>query len=475
MERATPAVAAIHLFKSTVGLGVFFLPSAYCDAGWLLGPLVAAAVGTAVADISGMIVTAHHALNVSAAPPAGAPALTTPAPPVRADASDGEVAFIAVVRAALGDSWAAAVTWALVVVQFTWVLAYLQTTAHFAADLLGASHIGVSPYDAALCVATFAVLYPLTLASGFLQRLGFVSALATMSLALASVGTVAPVSAALLHNGTSPSASAMPILAAPWRIGAFIATNLSALGGIAVILPLHSAMAPAQQGPCFKRLVHRTLGGIAALYAVVGVIGYVAFGETVKGQSLIGRLPTAGVGAACRALLGFSLLLSCPIQFVPPVEVLDARLGIDLTSAVVSALGGRSKDTPPRSHARARWHLVCGAALRLSVCSFIAFLGASLGPDAVGTIIALLGATVVSFINVVTPPCVRLAMLRAQVDGDASEDGDVHVWAAPPGIPWARLLRWPRTGVERRCYGYVALGLFINVVETASLARRLAA
>ena len=93
-----------------------------------------------------------------------------------------------------------------------------------------------------------------------------------------------------------------------------------AFEGISVVLPLYSQMkSPKQMLGCCG-VVNVSFVAILVLYTMMGLLGYLKYGHHVEGSITL-NLPAEPVYDGVRAMFLMSILLSYPLQFYTPFEI----------------------------------------------------------------------------------------------------------------------------------------------------------
>lgn len=117
-----------------------------------------------------------------------------------------------------------------------------------------------------------------------------------------------------------PAEPEIKLFKPPSEVALGFGTMMFAFEGIAVVLPIYSRMKrPEQMGGVFGAInVSYIL--LLCLYAIIGVLGYLRFGEHAQGSITL-NLPKEPLYDCVRAIFTVSLFLSYPLQFYVIQEI----------------------------------------------------------------------------------------------------------------------------------------------------------
>ncbi|KAG5490007.1 hypothetical protein JKF63_00126 [Porcisia hertigi] len=282
--------AAFHIFKANVGAGVFLLPTYYQDAGYLMGGVLVVLLGALMIDCAASLLRVKHRIKH---------------PEVKT--------YPTVVEFVLGGYSKTYVQFALVFTQLGFCVMFLQ----YASSMFAALFDKHWAYAAFVGLSTVAVT-PMTILSSKLHLLVYASLLAGVFVLLVLAGTTALDIETLLHAGV---ASGVAAVAPNTRLLAFVSGHIFSLEGIGVVLPVENSVLPRKRVQ-FGEVLRYTLVAIVSLYIFFGVLGYMAYGQSLH-TSVVLALPP-GVGKRIlQVLLGLSLIFGFPIQYVPAIQILD--------------------------------------------------------------------------------------------------------------------------------------------------------
>jgi proton-coupled amino acid transporter len=401
-------LAAFHVFKGNVGMGIFLLPMIYNDTGYILSPLVAIPVGIIVTDSMVMLLQSKVKIARSK---------------VNTFPDVGEFVFGSICRIAVNT--------AVVLVQLSFCLMYIQGAATIFSEIFEFD----GAYKVFAAVELFIVL-PLCFLSHNLKLLAISSTIATFCVWFTVAGTTWYFITALNNNGGAAPTTNATGSPAKWPL--FIASNLTVLEGIAIILPVENAVARAQR-PKVPFMVRSTMSSIIVLYALYAMTGYLAYGCAIKNTSVT-VLPYTTIGKIIRAALAFNVLLTHPLQFVPAIQILDKAMGVPVGKG-----GSKSK--------RAIFS-------RVGINILIVVLAILLGGDALALVVSFAGATAAVFLAVILPGLLGLHTDYAVAHADTPREGGAYykaMFCLSPN-PLARV----------KCFAYVIFGIAVFFIGTVA-------
>ena len=405
--------AAFNLFKGTVGGGAFLIPTAYTEAGYAFGPVIALLCGVMVIDCASMVLRAKQRIA----------RLKVQTYPEVAEFVFGRPMFFAI-SAALATS------------QLGFVLIYLQ----FAAGLI--RHL-VPPFDESypiLVVAGALVVTPMTFLSGNLRALGASSAVASVGVFYCLMATLGYSIASIQQHSRACSSEAI-VDPAKWIM--FTASSVTVIEGIGVVLPIENSVRNPEKFPVVLRA---TLSGIIAIYLVYGVVGYLAYGSALN-VSLISIIPPSPLATTVQVAMAAQLLLTAPLQFVPAIQIVDRALGVKSHMILKS----------PKA-----WFA------RLGIMAILTTMASFMGPAFLGLLLAFIGSLAATFMAVTLPGLLEVfteRVLRLEsgrsLTGDPSpgHEGDE---VEQPKASFTCRFRKVRAGL------YVVVGVGVAVVGTVT-------
>ncbi|EPY29697.1 solute carrier family 36 (proton-coupled amino acid transporter) [Angomonas deanei] len=305
---STLSRAVFHIFKGNVGAGVFLLPAFYKDAGYLLGGILIVLLGALMIDCVSLL------LKIK----------------LKADRPDVKT-YPAVVGFVLGGFFLQVTKFSLIFTQFGFCVMFVQYASSIFSELFCGG--GYYPLFVLLSVV---VVTPFTFFSNKMGILAYASIIAGLFVAAVLVGTTAADIKYLHDDGVAPGIHAVVPTA---RLLVFLSGHMFSLEGIGVVLPVENSLAP-QDRPTFRIVVKYTLAVVVAIYITFGILGYMAYGETLH-NSVVVALPSSHFKNVLQCLLGLSLLFGYPIQYVPAIQLVDKSLGVSLEGDRKKALGLR--------------------------------------------------------------------------------------------------------------------------------------
>ena len=400
----TPVRASFHIFKAFVGAGVFLLPAVHKEAGYIGGPLLAALLAGAVIDVSLMLVHVRRAVE-----------------------STGAITYNEIAGFVFGSVVKTFVSLSLSLAQLGFCVMYLQIAGGIVKELTDSG----SAYMIVIGVGWVVTFIP-SLFTHHVQGLAMVSMFSTLCLAVVLVITFGIALGQMWNDGTHPTATRVGKV---WTWGLFIPKELTALAGIAPMLPVFNSMGKQDRDDAFEWIYGRTVGIVGMLYLVYGAIGYIAYGDDID-VSLVSMLPVNGFGEAMRVALALALLTTYPIQFLPAIEVLDGVAGLE-PGVVVT----KSK---------------AAVGLRVGVTLGVAAVAVVVGPDTVEVVQGLIGATMVVMLLFIVPSFLILHHEYALEHATESRS---------TGTYWRSVFRCqPVSFLRLRSWFYVGFGIFVMVV-----------
>lgn len=276
------------VLKSFVGSGITFLPAAFAEGGWLFsGPvLVSIAMFNAICIYLLLECRARTGLP-----------------------SFGEIASLAV-----GAKGRLVVQVSIVISQFAFCIAYMI----FISQLADSMNLWRS---SAVIFAQLIVLVPLCLIRS-VENMEYPNLVADI-LILFGLGVVLVTSVIMIVTYDSERVGAVhpDIVAFKSRTaGLFVGMSIFTFEGVAMILPIQSSM---KEPDLFWSVFSKTFAGIAALFTLFGLLGYVAWGNSVQTVVLLNLPHHSGLSATVKVGYMIALMLSVPLMFLPAARITE--------------------------------------------------------------------------------------------------------------------------------------------------------
>lgn len=103
----------------------------------------------------------------------------------------------------------------------------------------------------------------------------------------------------------------------------FFGQVTSAYEGIGTLIPIETSMAESKHR--FPLYLHFAIGGLSAILACFGMLGYLVYGEEVA-QIVTRSFHPGPLVLVVQCLLCFAILLTYPLQLVPIIEIVESWL-----------------------------------------------------------------------------------------------------------------------------------------------------
>ncbi|XP_063073512.1 neutral amino acid uniporter 4 [Engraulis encrasicolus] len=365
----------LHLLKGNIGTGLLGLPLALKNAGIVLGPLCLVVMGLVCVHCMHILVNCSHQLSdrmkrsplgysdtVAVAMENSSSLL------IRKGASYGRVL----------------VSFFLVLTQLGFCSVYFVFLAENIKQVVEGNR-GNGGEDAGLDVRVYMVLLlcPLVMMSWIrdLRHMAVLSALANIAMAISLVLIFTYISTGF------GDPSRLPLVSSLKRFPFFFGTAIFAFEGIGVVLPLENQMRePAR----FPLALNVGMGVVILLYVSLGTLGYLHFGDDIKGSITLNLPHHSWSNQLVKVLYSLGVCVSFVVQFFVPAEIL----------------------LPPLlAHVTDKWKQTIEFLLRaLLVC--VTCVMAILVPR-LDLVISLVGAVSSSALALVFPPLVELLLLSS--------------------------------------------------------------
>ncbi|KAJ7990532.1 hypothetical protein DPEC_G00301310 [Dallia pectoralis] len=390
--------ALIHLLKGNIGTGLLGLPLAVRNAGIIVGPLCLVLMGAVCVHCMHILVQcSHHLCERLKRPPMGYSDTV-------AFAMEHSSYQCFRHNARFGRHL---VNFFLVLTQLGFCSAYFVFLAENIKQVVeGYQGLNVTFANTSTALLDGATLVPSpapsrTLASAspwaldlrlymlfflpFLILLVFMKDLKNMAVLSLAANVCMAVSVIIIFRYITTDLGdfqRLPFTSSLGKFPFFFGTAIFAFEGIGVVLPLENQMKEPKRFPLALNI---GMGITTVLYVILATLGYLHFGDDIKGSITLNLPHSAWTNQMVKILYSFGVFVSFAIQFFVPADILIP---------------------PVQAKLRETWREPCDMILRgLLVC--ITFSFALLIPR-LDLVISLVGAVSSSALALVFPPLVEL-------------------------------------------------------------------
>ncbi|XP_046486293.1 proton-coupled amino acid transporter-like protein CG1139 isoform X2 [Neodiprion pinetum] len=299
-----------HLLKASLGTGILAMPSAIKNGGLLFGAICTILIGILCAHCVHILVRSSQVLckrtrtpMMSFAQTAGAAFRIGPKP-LRHLAKFSE----SFVDAAIG---ATCISGSCVYVVF------ISTSIKQVADYHTGTDISVRLY--------MLMLVPALLALGQIRNLKHLvpfSVIANISIMVGFAITLY-----YLFQDIKPISS-VNLIASPGQLPKFFATVLFAIEGIGAVMPVENSMRTPEHFLGCPSVLNIAMTTVVALYAVIGVFGYLKYGELTLGSVTLNLDTTDVLSQAVKLLIALAILFTYGLQYYIGIDVIWGALRV---------------------------------------------------------------------------------------------------------------------------------------------------
>ncbi|XP_017881279.1 proton-coupled amino acid transporter-like protein pathetic [Ceratina calcarata] len=355
-----------HLLKSSLGTGILAMPNAIKNGGVLFGGVGTIIIGMICAHCVHILVRSSHVLCKKTKTPKMTYAETA------------EAAFLS------GPKW---------------LRPFANASRIFVNAALCATYVGgacvyvvfvstsikqVVDYHTGTDISTrmyILTLIPALLLLGQVRNLKFMVPFSMMANVSMMVGFA--ITLYYIFNGIEiPSDT--KLIASAGQLPTFFATVLFAIEGIGVVMPVENNMQNPQHFLGCPGVLNITMSIVVSLYALLGVFGYLKYGEAVMGSITL-NIPTSDVlGQVVKMLIALAVLFTYGLQYYVPLEIMWKSL---------------------KEKCSHKYQGVCHTMMRVVMVLFTVFV-ALLVPD-LEPFISLVGSVFFSILGVTIPAVVE--------------------------------------------------------------------
>eukprot|EP00168_Porphyra_purpurea_P008540 TRINITY_DN2083_c0_g1_i10.p1 TRINITY_DN2083_c0_g1~~TRINITY_DN2083_c0_g1_i10.p1 ORF type:complete len:552 (-),score=138.55 TRINITY_DN2083_c0_g1_i10:229-1884(-) len=317
-------VDVANMLKAFIGLNVMYTSYAFSKAGLVRG-IIGLLIVTYLTEHcclllidvkNGLPASALHRrrINAAAAADAAAGGSTTTVGAASMDdphGGGGGYTYADIAGAVLGPAGDAFVSASLVLTQFGYCVGYLIFMSQTVHDLVASAGSPVWAY----------VLVPLPLLAGLsllrsIRSLGPFSMLANLALMAGVVAVVVYIGDHFRWAPSHPPLASLPL---------FFGQMTAAIEGIGLVVPVESSMRRPSE---FAGVLRSALAVLTVVLAVVGVLGFVTFGEDTRSIILLNMKGSALVSIV-KIVLVVGILFTYPLQLVPVIQALETWMESD--------------------------------------------------------------------------------------------------------------------------------------------------
>lgn len=300
--------ALAHLLKSSLGTGILAMPNAIRNGGLLFGGIGTVIIGFICAHCVHILVRSSHVLCKRTKTPQMTYAETAEAAflygpkPVRPLANISRI----FVKTALCATY---VGGACVYVVF--IATSIEQVANYNSGMV------ISPRYYILS------LIPAVLLLGQIRNLKYMVPISMV----ANVCMMAGFAITLYYVFRDIQlTSHVKLISSATQLPTFFATVIFAIEGIGVVMPVENSMRNPEHFLGCPSVLNITMTVVVALYAVLGIFGYLAYGEDVKASITLSLPINEILGQTVKILIAVAVLFTYGLQYFVPMEIMWASI-----------------------------------------------------------------------------------------------------------------------------------------------------
>lgn len=366
----------IHLLKGNIGTGLLGLPLAVKNAGLLVGPLSLLAMGIVAVHCMNLLVKCAHHLSAKL----GKPFLSY------GDAV--EYGMENVPWLSRHSAWGRrVVNLFLNITQLGFCCVYFVFLSENVKQVVETANgttvnchtnetgVMIPSYDSRLYMVFF---LPFIIVLVFIRNLKYLAPLSFF----ANISMCASLVFIYYYCLTNiPYPIDLPLAGRGVDYPLFFGTAIFAFEGIGVVLPLENKM---QNPKKFTMVLYLGMGIVTVLYITMGTIGYIGFGENIRGSITL-NLPLCWLYQTMKLLYSFGIYITYALQFYVSAEILIP---------------------PAQARCSTRWALAVDLSIRVALVCLTCAL-AILIPE-LDLVISLVGSVSSSALALIFPPLLQI-------------------------------------------------------------------
>ncbi|XP_066505571.1 proton-coupled amino acid transporter 1 isoform X2 [Hoplias malabaricus] len=303
----------IHLLKGNIGTGLLGLPLAVKNAGLVMGPLCLLVMGIVAVHCMSVLVKCAHHLSAKL----GKPFLSY------GEAVEYGMENVSWLRN--HSHWGRhVVNLFLIITQLGFCCVYFVFLSDNIKQVIEAANgttmncevnqtaVIVPSYDSRLYMI---FILPFIILLVFTRNLKFLAPFSFLANLVMSASLILIYYYSLTHI---PNPIDLPYVGKAIDFPLFFGTSIFAFEGIGVVLPLENKM---QKPQSFRMVLYLGMGIVTMLYISLGTVGYISFGERIKGSITL-NLPDCWMYQTVKLLYSFGIYITYALQFYVPAEIL---------------------------------------------------------------------------------------------------------------------------------------------------------